>query len=413
MAMNRREKEKSEARKTNAADWAKRQERSTGSSAVKLPDGVESYKLDPGKHQIDILLYRVGKGNPEADEGFLHFERTFESHGINTPDGFRSYCCAWKCFKKKCAVCDFLQRNGSTADPQLVRSLRAKIRHLWLVNDKPGDAKNPLKVLDTNHYNKGIGFGELLVDGISSVPKYARFADLDRGLTLQITVKEQKGGGFKYHAATRIDFLPRDYEYPKSVVDKAPCLDDCLVLPDYKELARLLNQGGPDGEEEEDQPSSRRRAVDEEDELDQDEDTEDDEKTESSAEDLGLEEGDLVMYKKNEYEITKISGDGTSLTLTPEKGKGKVLKGIDPEEVKKLEDVEEPEDEEKPRRKPTKGKAQQTDEDEEDETEEEDEDSDEDSDEEEDDQDDLDEDEDTKDEEEEEESAARKRKGRR
>ena len=41
MAVNRREREKQQARKVNARDWAKQQSSGFEPTAVRLPDGLE------------------------------------------------------------------------------------------------------------------------------------------------------------------------------------------------------------------------------------------------------------------------------------------------------------------------------------------------------------------------------------
>ncbi|MGH2611737.1 MAG: hypothetical protein ACRDFB_01655, partial [Rhabdochlamydiaceae bacterium] len=69
-------------KKSNAKDWAKQQAKKFEATDVKLPDGVEWYKPEPGVHLVDFMLYKVGKYNPRADEGFAHFEREFEIHRI-------------------------------------------------------------------------------------------------------------------------------------------------------------------------------------------------------------------------------------------------------------------------------------------------------------------------------------------
>jgi len=334
-----------ERQKTNALNWAKQQERSF-ESQIKLPEGVVQYKLDKvGVYRIDVMPYIVGKNNPRAQEGDIHFEREYEAHRIPTPDGNRMFCCRMKCFGKKCAACDFLRMQGGTADQNLVKSLRTTTRHLWVVNDKPGDSANPLKVFDTNHYNRGLGFGEMLAEAITSVADYASFFELDGGYTLQLSVKEQTWPGGKFNAATRIDFLPRKYTYKDKMLDSAPCLDALLVDPGYDHVAKLLNPDTQGGEEEERDTARTSSQPDDDDDTPppkkrppaDDDDDDESENKDPTAADLGLEIGDKVKHE--EYGVCKIihvSGDGTSLRIKDKEGD--VHKAIAPSEVKKLKD---------------------------------------------------------------------------
>src|SRR6266852_5705396 len=102
--MNRREKDKKKKRLTNASGWAKEQDKGFVSTSIQLPDGIENYKLEVGIHLVDVMPYRVGKGNPRADEGMVHFEREFIVHRVPAPGKKMpdSYCCAWQCFEEKC-----------------------------------------------------------------------------------------------------------------------------------------------------------------------------------------------------------------------------------------------------------------------------------------------------------------------
>ena len=69
-------------RKQKVAESARRRaEQHKGdyeSTVVELPEGVEMFKVKSEKAiRIDIIPFIVGKGNPWADEGSLHCERTY------------------------------------------------------------------------------------------------------------------------------------------------------------------------------------------------------------------------------------------------------------------------------------------------------------------------------------------------
>src|SRR5216683_2324096 len=80
---SRKQMEKNERRRTNAADWAGDHE-GFENTAFKLPDSIDEFKLKPGKMIVDFMEYIVGDGNPRADKGFIHFEREFSAHRIPT-----------------------------------------------------------------------------------------------------------------------------------------------------------------------------------------------------------------------------------------------------------------------------------------------------------------------------------------
>jgi hypothetical protein len=247
----RREKEKQQTKRSKAREWADQEEKKSGGGAtcVSLPEGVEWLKI-PAKNDKalvwDFVPYRAGARNPHADEGNTHWCLKFTSHRVPGTDGQgRPYVCARETFNRKCAVCDWLRQHSRTADEDLLKELKAKPRILFVVNDKPGDKKNPLKVFETHIYNRGTGYGELIKDAIGAIPETEDEPDcfpfsLEGGRSVQMKVSEDTFNRQPYGKVTRIDLVERDYDYPESLVDAAPCLDDCLVEPDYDELWSLL-----------------------------------------------------------------------------------------------------------------------------------------------------------------------------
>jgi hypothetical protein len=353
----KRERDKQTARKSKAREWAAKQGQSSDSACLNLPEGVEFYKLKEGIEKLDFMSWIAGEGNPRADEGEECFNRMYEVHWVTTAQGRRPVSCRKYCFGRKCAVCNWLVKHGATADPETVKSLRAKRRHLWLVRDKLGDPKAPFKVLETGDKNKGAGFAEVMSDAINSLDEDVEdFTSLESGLTAVLTVKPQTGGEFKYLAATRIDFKPRKYTYPETLLKKAPCLDKIIVDPGYEEVMELLETGGPEdeaedeadpernGDTDDDTPargkSKAKSQVEEPDDEDGDGDGDD-----PTAEDLDLNKGDKVLYQNTECTITKVSGDGTSLTLKDDEDGG-TYNAVAPSKVKKIDGDEESEDSE-------------------------------------------------------------------
>jgi hypothetical protein len=135
-----------------------------------------------------------------------------------------------------------------------------------------------------------------------------------------------------------------------------------------------------DEEEEDDEPAppkkKKKPLVDEDDEESEDADEEDEDSEEEddepakakkgggkdpTAKEFGLKVHDIVMHKKyGECDITKISPDGTSLTLEDEDGEEH--RAVAPNEVKKVktqgdDDDDASDDDDEPEENPAKGKA--------------------------------------------------------
>lgn len=387
--MDKREVERREVPKKSGMDWAKQQGKGEA-TCVKLPHKVEWYKLEVGRQIVDFMPFIAHVGNPRADEGWQHFEREYESHKIPLPNGQDgTYACLWKTFKKKCPVCMYMNKHSSPDNKDLISKMKSKTRHLWLVNDKPGD-KDILsgnkeivwKVLDSNHYNKKKGFGEQIAKAIIDDPYFADFWSLEGGYQAKMSIEEDSFMGRKYNLMTRIDFVKRDYDYPKDLIYKAPCLDDMLIparpekLKDkpywefdeedweacYEELDRILTQGGVSSEDADEPPVPERQEPRREErvgsnsrreepkqvpsrkvELEDEDDTEETpppkkQKEEQQikvhpAEKKGFQKGKLnwVEYDGVKCEITKYNQDG-SVDLEDEED-GKTFKGVSVDDI--------------------------------------------------------------------------------
>ena len=234
----RNERERREVRKTSAADWAKQPMGSFEATSVKAPDGVGFFSLKAaGVYEIDVVPYVTGKGNPDADEDYEHFVRTYYAHRNMGLEGKSTYCCA-RTFGEPCPICAWIAKHGGS-DPDTAQRIKQQIRQLWCV-------------IDLNHKDKGVqifdaaffkSFGEMMKNKLKARQKYNTFADLEGGYTLILTVEEQSfGKGGKFNAVTNIEMEPRDTVYPDSVRDNAPCLDDCLIHRTKEELEKILHE---------------------------------------------------------------------------------------------------------------------------------------------------------------------------
>jgi hypothetical protein len=352
------------------------------STTIKLPKDMEFFSpKKPGTYELDLIPYMVEKGsdkkggNPNCASGLMYYERTFYVHwGIGVEN--KSYVCLAKTFGKKCPCCERLleMKKDKHADEDEIKRLYPRERQVFYVNDH-SDPKKGVQVWDMSYPLFGSKLDEELAatdDGDADLDFY----HLDGGSTLRVTFKEKTFPGGSCLEAKVIKFKLRDESLDEEVLELPP-LDSLLIELDYDKLKAIDDGDEADaGEgEEEEKPKGGKKATakppaDEEDEeeSDEDEDTEEDEEEEEekpapkkgggkkppTAKDKGLKKGDTVTYEDMECEITKISPDGTSLTLEDEDGDEHKAVGVD--EVEKAE-------EEKPASKkpePKKGGGKKT-----------------------------------------------------
>ena len=383
-------KERRERRRVTAKEWADKQDRGFEPTAVKLPEGFSWFSIkSTGRITLDMIPHVAGKGNPNADEGFEIAHLEYYAHWVPDLTGkAKSYICSASCIGKKCAVCDYLKRNPDNKD--LADSLKSKKRMLWNVIDH-SDKDKKIKVWDTPYWKS---FGEKLKDAIRVSDKYDNYDDPESGYSVQLTVKESTNPKFGKFEIARVDLVPRDNQYELSIMDEACVLEDCLIVPDYDELMALLKGDAPPEdknkvEEGDQKPEPEEEEETEEEEPEEEEETEEEpeeeavlifpsnrkkvapEETEEEPEEEAVEfaVGMEVKYKKKQWTVVKVSGDGTSLTLKDEDDN--MAKAVDPDDVQVLEVEEELEEEAEPEQPKVRGKKPKEPEEEEEEPEEE------------------------------------------
>ncbi len=372
-----------------------RQSRGSGSKYLQLPEGYTQFQPKEGKYRVDFMSYRVGKGNPFADLGEVHYERTFWIHKDIGPNK-DWHLCAAKTFDQPCPICEY--RGALAKDPdsdeKLIKELYPKERQLWLPVNLDSDEDEEKLIWDWSVHCFGGDMDEK-IDNSDEEDEYQFFADPETGQTVRLVFGKKATKGYSWLTVVDFEFKARREQYDESICDEVPCLDDLLVATPYDKLKALFLQTDEANNDDDDEPekkTSRRKKPkkdpepepepeeddgpepeSEEDDIPFDDDSEqeggpeDDEAM--TAEDAGLEEGDKVVFPNDddsigECEIIRISGDGTSLTL--EDADGDIHKGIGCEEVEKVEPkkkttkkppAKKAPPKSKPKRKPAKKKA--------------------------------------------------------
>jgi hypothetical protein len=234
---------------------------------------MKRFKLkSAGTKTIDILPFRVGKGNPFAKEGEVHYERTFHVHKSLGPNE-DSYVCPAKTSGEKCPVCEYrakLARNPD-ADEDLVKSLRPSERQLFLVIDHADREAGP-QLWDVSYHL----FGKVLDSVLKNSDEddgFDLFYHLTKGLSLKLMVVEKSmGKGKPFALVESVLFKQRKEQYSADMLDELPCLDDLLVIKPYKELQAILMHTEADEASDEDAPPPKKakKALPADDDSDED-----------------------------------------------------------------------------------------------------------------------------------------------
>jgi hypothetical protein len=231
---------------SNMKDLLAKEQVGAAASYLKLPKDVQLFKMKPGLMYIDIIPFIAGKGNPNADEGMRHWERTFWVHkGIGVDN--EMFLCPSKTLGEKCPICEYraslaskAARDEDTYD--LVKTLEPKERQLFNVID----TKMPDKGIQVWDISKHL-FGKDLLKEVRNADErdhWDEFYYLKQGWTLKLGVEERSYNGRSFPAVDTIHFREREKDYPEETAEDAPCLDDCLIAPEYEDLKKTFMQSG-------------------------------------------------------------------------------------------------------------------------------------------------------------------------
>ena len=247
MANKRAKREKRTGSCSENARRRAREHRSFESPTLNVPSNVQLFYLKDDKtRRLDILEYIAGEGNPFADAGTSHYERTYHVHKGLGASGKIWTVCTNKTFGKKCAVCDYLAKasRDPDADQDALKKLQTQERQIF-------------NLIDLAEPEKGVqiwevafnSFGRKLDGKIREQDPddhYDRFANWKGGRTLKMTVADKGEFGFQ---PDDIEFKSRkDYKESK-IKNKVHCLDDIIKHPTYQEQQALLEGLDEDSDE--------------------------------------------------------------------------------------------------------------------------------------------------------------------
>lgn len=229
------------------------------SSTIQLPQGVSFFNFKDAKPKtLDILKYKVGKGNPFADEGLFHWERTFYVHK-NIGSDNRAYVCpqmesggehhwygAATGGKNKCPICEHIipLSEDYQENKDLIKSIRLQERQLFNVK-LAKERRSEIMVLDIATWSFGrLIDAELTTDRDEGDDEYQDFSEWSSkkgGLSIRVTIEKSVYNRRDQFKPISVSFKKRTHEY-KNLEDKLHCLDSLIKVPEYKELKEVFLQ---------------------------------------------------------------------------------------------------------------------------------------------------------------------------
>jgi hypothetical protein len=221
---------------------------------LELPKGVTTWYIEDAKpKRIDILAYKVGKGNPAADIGTYHYERTYYTHSGFGVEGKGRMVCLNKTYGEKCAGCEFVEQLKTDSDCNMtaeeIKKFEPKIRQIFNVRDvsSPNARKKGIQIWEFSFHKFGRQLDGMINDEDDD-DNYHTFSDWIGGKTLKLGIEENKTYG---RSVDRIEFKERkDYD-PKILIKRVLCLDNLIKKISYEEQKKLIAGTLSDDQDEE------------------------------------------------------------------------------------------------------------------------------------------------------------------
>ncbi len=252
---------------TSGRDRAKKKEQGMGFSAtyLKVPQGASFFRPKVGIYLLDILPYLVGKHNPFAQPGSLHYERTYHLHGRVGADQ-NAFLCPRMTGKRPCPICEHRQRllREDAADNEaLIKDLSPRERQLFNIRNLKEPDKG-IQLFDISYHL----FGRLLdarIRDSDEEDEWDLFYKLEGGLTLKVGFTEKSFGGRTFVEAETIDFKARKEDYDEEFLEQVFNLDGLLKEVEYDELKKLFLESADD----DDEPPKKKKPADDDDDDDE------------------------------------------------------------------------------------------------------------------------------------------------
>jgi len=202
-------------------------------------------KTEDGRNLIDIVPYVTGSKHPTLKKGDIDYILDIWVHrnlGVKRD----KVLCMENTYGKPCAACDKITslKDSGDFDEDVVKALYPKRRAIYNVVDLK-DKDSAIKIWDGAHPHTE---KEIVQEAFLDDEEVILYADIDEGKSIKF--RGEHNEKFKYIKPVNFSFVDRDKPYTEDVIDEAYSLDEFLVIPDYFELAALV-EGIEDDEDDE------------------------------------------------------------------------------------------------------------------------------------------------------------------
>lgn len=214
---------------------------------------MEFYAPQEGRNRISIVPYTIKTDkhplvkNKTLEIGDMDYVMDIWEHRGVGP-GQDSVLCLKHTYGKPCPICEEAARLKKEGKEDEAKALKARRRVYYNVFD-PKDGK--VKIFATSHY---LFEKELIEEARDDEDGgYIDFADPEEGKEIRFRATKESLSGQEYLTYKSFSFEDREEPLSKNILNKAISFDECLDVPTYNQVEKILYGEGDEEEHEEDE----------------------------------------------------------------------------------------------------------------------------------------------------------------
>lgn len=224
---------------------------------------VPKWKCKNGEHVIDIIPYRAGKHDPNRPEGkAAYFLDLYVHRNVGLTND--SFVCPSRNYKKPCPICEEIKKLSDNDVPyeDYKDDVPKRVNIYNIVcYDNDEETEKGVQVWDVANFFMEDKLRGLAKNKRTGEPIYYASPKKETGRSIAF---ERKGKGKGNVEFLSHEFLKRDYDITRDILEQAVCLDEVIILSSYEEIYAAYYgkefEGKSKSRSKEEAPKENRRA---------------------------------------------------------------------------------------------------------------------------------------------------------
>jgi hypothetical protein len=252
----------------DAHEESKGRKDGTGKFGTIFKEGedIQRWRCKNGEHVIDVIPYRAGKFDPNRPEGkAAYFLDIYVHKNVGLTND--SFVCPSRNYKKRCPICEEIKRLADDDVPyEDYKDDVPKRVNVYNItcDDNDDEREKGVMVWDVANFFMEDKLRGLSKNKRTGEPIYYASPKMETGRSISF---ERRGKGQGNVEFVSHEFLKREYDISKDLLEQAYCLDEIIHIPSYEELLEAF-QPEEHPKKKEERGSRKHRSSEDEDEQD-------------------------------------------------------------------------------------------------------------------------------------------------